>query len=734
MAAGGGESTDVEVTETTPATQPAATVAAEEPSSNNNNNRPSNNPGNNFCGRSADDAANLCRPCASGRMMDCPEVYHGCFRGITACAAQGGSASNASSGGGSIGGTPNDNMNNIINQYVAATIAQEENQSYDSQTNMDAFQQMDVVQQTTTEQNDPAPGPTPTTLSPTLPPWTNAPFNPSPGGSKTVIGYYASWQWYDRFKLADPTNIDFSKYDRINYAFFQPCPEGNLYGTDEWADPQLLWGPWEVNPDNQFISGPNMNYFCSWDGPNVKNCHYHQLEGGLLRLAKNAGAEVMPSIGGWTLSDNFPVIAASEAKRQHFASQCVELIEAYGFDGIDIDWEYPGYEDHSGTPADTINFTLLLQAVRSALDTLGDTRGKFYGLTAALPCGPDKIDMINIDQIMDILTELNLMTYDMHGAWDELTGTNAPMFDQGWTDTTKRWSVHGCVNTYVESGVPLSKINIGLPFYGRSYQKATGMKQFHGGVDDINYHLDEGSPQYFNIVNELKRMTTYRHEKTETQYAVFNDGNRGLVSYDDPRAICEKVGYANERGMHGFLIWEISGDMIDNGNSQISTPLIDATIKKIQNPNFPCSTLRDPAWALSDQNYRYAPAEPETVDRSNYVAPVNTGSGNDYNGANGAQPNPAPTGNLPVPNTSSNNAVYTSPSSSGNNAAASSPSSDDCPPGLTGYRATSGCAKYMYCRGGSIVGVAQPCVPGTLFDVSIGVCTWAADVKDCGAR
>ena len=175
------------------------------------------------------------------------------------------------------------------------------------------------------------------------------------------------------------------------------------------------------------------------------------------------------------------------------------------------------------------------------------------------------------------------MSYDMHGSWDTLTGTNAPMFDQGWGDATKRWSVHGCVNNYVELGVPLSRMNIGLPFYGRSMRTATGMKQVHNGADDINFHLDEGedcthrllhvfhppnlmlhlsflllhciilfagSPQYFNIVSQLWKMDTYRHGKTQTQYAVFKNGG-GLVSYDDARAICDKVHYANERGMHG---------------------------------------------------------------------------------------------------------------------------------------------------------------------------------------
>lgn len=200
------------------------------------------------------------------------------------------------------------------------------------------------------------------------------------------------------------------------------------------------------------------------------------------------------------------------------------------------------------------NFTLFLKAIRMKLDLLDGS----YGLTAALPCGTDKIEDINIADINEYLTEFNLMSYDMHGSWDVLTGTNAPMYDQGWGDKWRGWSTHGCVDDYVGQGIPLSKINIGLSFYGRSYQKATGMKQFHGGADDIHWHLDEGSPQYFNIVKELSRMTTYRHETTQTQYAVFNDGDRGMVSYDDARSICDKVEYANDRGLHGCKSFHVS--------------------------------------------------------------------------------------------------------------------------------------------------------------------------------
>ena len=95
----------------------------------------------------------------------------------------------------------------------------------------------------------PAPSATPQpSISPTLPPWTNAPFVPysGPARPKIVIGYYAAWQWYDRNKFADPKNVDFSKYDRINYAFFQPDKQGRLYGTDEWAGEYPQQSTWRA--------------------------------------------------------------------------------------------------------------------------------------------------------------------------------------------------------------------------------------------------------------------------------------------------------------------------------------------------------------------------------------------------------------------------------------------------------------------------------------------------------
>ena len=244
----------------------------------------------------------------------------------------------------------------------------------------------------------PAPTTSPTTASP-ISVVTPAP-TPSQSSNKVVTAYYASWQYYDRNGLAKPENLDFSKIDRVNFAFFQTDTNGMLWGTDYWIDPVVLYGPQNYNPS------PGDTQYCSWDGPGVKNCASRFVEKGIISRVHATGGTIYPSIGGWTLSNSFPVMAASPAARTMFAKQCKELVLDYDFDGIDIDWEYPGYADHGGTPEDKDNFTLLLQLVRAELDTLYPLTGKRYGLTAALPCGPSNIEHIDVEMVSAILDEV----------------------------------------------------------------------------------------------------------------------------------------------------------------------------------------------------------------------------------------------------------------------------------------------------------------------------------------
>mmetsp|Transcript_3415 Transcript_3415/g.6566 ORF Transcript_3415/g.6566 Transcript_3415/m.6566 type:complete len:585 (-) Transcript_3415:1200-2954(-) len=368
--------------------------------------------------------------------------------------------------------------------------------------------------------------------------------------------------------------MDFTKVQRVNFAFFQIDEQGNMWGTDSWADPNLLFGPINWNPPG------GSRQYCSWDTPTNKVCNYHNYEQGLIHMVHAADAEIYPSLGGWTLSDAFPAMSANANARAKFTQNCIKLIREYDFDGIDIDWEYPGYEDHSGTTEDTGNFRLLLDDVRAALDRLGEETGRFYGLTAALPCGPRHIANMDIAHVASTLSELNLMTYDFHGGFSKTSGINAPMYYQGWGE--EDFDVHSCVENWLAGGGSRDKINIGLPFYGRSVGGATGLNQAHSGADMSSWSIDEGTPQYFNIAAKLPFMMTVWDKKTWTPYAYFDNG--GIVSFDDENSICVKVQYAIENGLGGFIIWELSGDLMDD----LSTPLLDVTNTKLHDPDYNC--------------------------------------------------------------------------------------------------------------------------------------------------
>eukprot|EP00548_Thalassiothrix_antarctica_P014233 CAMPEP_0194165250 /NCGR_PEP_ID=MMETSP0154-20130528/1225_1 /TAXON_ID=1049557 /ORGANISM="Thalassiothrix antarctica, Strain L6-D1" /LENGTH=700 /DNA_ID=CAMNT_0038875645 /DNA_START=137 /DNA_END=2236 /DNA_ORIENTATION=+ len=450
---------------------------------------------------------------------------------------------------------------------------------------------------------------------------------------KTVIGYYASWQWYDRGGLAKPSNMDFTKVSRVNFAFFQVDSSGNIWGTDSWADPQILFGPTNWNP------APDEEKKCSWTSPTGKTCDAHKNEEGLIGLAHAAGAEIYPSLGGWTLSDAFVPMAANPVSREKFANNCVEMIQDYDFDGIDIDWEYPGYEDHSGTPDDRENYNLLLDELRTKLDALTDITGKYYGITAALPCGPSNIANIDIAHVSTKLDELNLMTYDFAGSWDNVTGVNAPIYHQGWGPDG--FSLDDCVNTWLDGGGTRDQINIGMPFYGRSYGSASGLNQPFEGADMKHFSIDEGTPQYFNIVSQHGSMTSVRHEATKTQYGSFNDGS-GFVSYDNEQAICDKTEYVLNENLNGFIIWELSGDLMPD----LSTPLLDAVNKKLADPGMSCGQPGPPTTIpptpMDSTPMQPAPnspvPQPALISPAPQLAP---------NGPTTTQPDPTPTFTTP---------------------------------------------------------------------------------------
>lgn len=101
---------------------------------------------------------------------------------------------------------------------------------------------------------------------------------------------------------------------------------------------------------------------------------------------KNPGLKVIMALGGWSFNNNdtiwqpvFSDIVSSKEKRSKFIGKVEDFMMEYGFDGIDIDWEYPGATDRGGKKEDGENFTKLLKELRKAFD---EYEGKEVSFTA----------------------------------------------------------------------------------------------------------------------------------------------------------------------------------------------------------------------------------------------------------------------------------------------------------------------------------------------------------------
>ena len=248
---------------------------------------------------------------------------------------------------------------------------------------------------------------------PALPPAPSSTPIAVPGG-KYVIGYYPSWAAERNVFARD---LPAGKLTHINYAFSNVSENGECILGDPAADVERIYTASE-----------------SVDGQDdAKSSAFHGNFNQLLELKQKYPAlKVLISIGGWSWSGNFSKAAQDEELRQRFAASCIDLyLKQYKgvFDGLDIDWEYPGSGGmNPGKPEDKKNFTLLLGELRRQLDELEAQDDRHYLLTIAAPIGPGNIRNLELDAIASTVDWINLMAYDFHGTWESSTNFNAPLF------------------------------------------------------------------------------------------------------------------------------------------------------------------------------------------------------------------------------------------------------------------------------------------------------------------
>ena len=232
------------------------------------------------------------------------------------------------------------------------------------------------------------------------------------------------------------------------------------------------------------------------------------------------GLNVLLSIGGWT-SGRFSEMAADETNRKAFAADCKRVVNQYGLDGIDLNWEYPTVSDAgiSASPDDTDNYSLLVRDIRreigndKLLTMASDYTGKYF-------------DFKTIEPYFDYVS---IMNYD--------TG-NPPYHNAGLyhSEHTKDLSVDESVIEHIHLGLPPHKLVLGIPFGGKGLR----------GVRFSNAHLQEGYTQEWDDV-------------AKAAYLADAEGNF-VHTYEEPRAIALKGEYIRNKGLLGAMYWSYSGD------------------------------------------------------------------------------------------------------------------------------------------------------------------------------
>ncbi|MEU7530851.1 glycosyl hydrolase family 18 protein [Saccharothrix sp. NPDC042600] len=416
-------------------------------------------------------------------------------------------------------------------------------------------------------------------------------------GGYAKVGYFVQWGIYGRqfFVKNLDTNGAAAKLTHINYAFgnIDPvnltCLQGVTKGTSpNPQDPNQGDGAGDAEAD---YSRP-FSAAQSVDG--VGDTGWEPLRGNFNQLkklkAKHPHLKILISLGGWTYSKYFSDVAKTDAARKKFVSSCLDIyikgnLPTYNaaggpgtaagiFDGIDLDWEWPGAEGHAGnhiSPDDKRNNTLLIEEFRRQMDELSQTTGRRYQLTAFTPADRGKIEagweLGRVAQSMDIF---NVQGYDFHGSgsdnsWEpNRTGHQGNLYPDADDPYPFHFSVEDTVNAYLEAGVHPRKITVGLAFYGRGWQGVQdggkkGEWQSATGAAPGQFQEEAGTRGYSNLIASVPGCTVY-HDEAAVATSCFTGNGGQWWTFDDVWSIQKKTAWMKSRGLLGAMIWEMSGD------------------------------------------------------------------------------------------------------------------------------------------------------------------------------
>jgi chitinase len=455
---------------------------------------------------------------------------------------------------------------------------------------------------------------------------------------RRVIGYFTSWRTgangQARYLASD---IPWTKVTHVNYAFAHVDAQNKIsVGADDATNASTgmtfpgVTGA-EMDPTLPYKGHFNLLNKFKKQHPDVKTLIS---VGGWAETGGFLQGETRVNSGGfYTMTTNADG-SVNQAGINAFADSSVEFIRKYGFNGVDIDYEYPSSMKDAGHPDDFAisnarraglnrSYSALMKTLREKLDAASAKDAKYYLLTVAAPSSGYLLRGMENFSATQYLDYVNIMSYDLHGAWNEFVGPNASLFDDGKDAELAAASVYtasqyggiGYLNTdwaakYFRGAMAAGRINIGVPYYTRGHRNVTGgtnglwgRARATGacprgttacgdgarGIDNI-WHDQEngqevgaGSSPMWHAKNLEKGVTgsylpaygltpatdpedkltgTYTRNYNSTLVApwLWNAEKKVFLSTEDEQSLGAKADYVVNQGLGGVMIWELAGD------------------------------------------------------------------------------------------------------------------------------------------------------------------------------
>jgi chitinase len=269
------------------------------------------------------------------------------------------------------------------------------------------------------------------------------------------------------------------------------------------------------------------------------------IEKALLTKAHNNGVKVL-----LLLSGDFTDMETTAGGLSALLQNLQPFLQEYGYDGVDIDWEYPA------SAQDAAFFHSLMLGLRSILPA-----PQLLSADVA-PWGGTGYDFPDTKNIVDWF---NIMTYDCAGPWTDSSQLNSAIFpdpnDPESYNCEPGGSVKEALDIYAGLQVPASMLNIGTPFYGYIYHQVNALWGFCPNQDCTNSVDYENYGTFFKQRINAMGWRTYYDPYALVPYMLKANGSEGFITYDDAASTFYRVWYTDwARGAGGTFIWEIDAD------------------------------------------------------------------------------------------------------------------------------------------------------------------------------